>query len=37
MSIFEEKIKFFSEKKMKKRVKTQFLRKFVWNKKVKKQ
>ena len=36
MSIFEEKIKFFSEKKIKKRLKIQFLRNFVWNKKVKK-
>ena len=36
MLIFEEKIKFFSEKKMKKRSKNQFLGNFVWNKKVKK-
>ena len=36
MSIFEEKIEFFDEKKMKKKVKNQFLRNFVWNKKVKK-
>ena len=36
MSIFEEKIEFFSEKMKKKRSINQFLGKFVWNKKVKK-
>ena len=36
MSIFDEKIEFFSKKKMKKRSKNQFLGNFVWNKKVKK-
>ena len=36
MSIFDEKIEFFNEKKMKKGSKNQFLRNFVWNKKVKK-
>ena len=36
MSIFDEKIEFFDEKKIKKRSKIQFLGKFVWNKKVKK-
>ena len=36
MLIFEEKMSFFSEKMIKKRSKIQFLRKFVWNKKVKK-
>ena len=36
MSIFEEKIEFFSEKMKKKRSINQFLWKFVWNKKVKK-
>ena len=35
MSIFDEKIEFFDEKKMKKRSKNQFLGKFVGNKKVK--
>ena len=36
MSIFDEKIEFFDEKKMKKRSKNQFLGNFVGNKKVKK-